>query len=188
MSSSCHGSNPTYVATGTEGVGSRNSDGEASRRSEPTQAGTVAIQQDLDDVDSTDGWIERGGQTSQPGRLRLVDSRRPRSSRRRSDRLDLDHDPLASSLGEDVDLAATDLEVPTEDAGAAPFQEACCDALTESAQLATGPIDPSCDHIVGAGSSSSMLTSRNVRTRTLFTNRAGRYMSQTQASTKVSSK
>ena len=37
-------------------------------------------------------------------------------------------------------------------------------------------------------SSSSMLTSLNVTTRTVFTNRAGRYMSHTQASRMVSSK
>ena len=37
-------------------------------------------------------------------------------------------------------------------------------------------------------SSSSMLTSLNVTTRTVFTNRSGRYMSHTQASRMVSSK
>jgi hypothetical protein len=66
-------------------------------------------------------------------------------------------------------------------------------------QLAGGPAragDPSADQVMRGLSGSSMsglsssstLTSLNVSTRTLRTNRAGRYMSQTQASESFSSK
>lgn len=96
-------------------------------------------------------------------------------------RLDLDHDAVAAQHHDKVDLATTGAHIALENASTPLLQEFGCYVLAETAALAAA-------QIAEVGSSSSMLTSRNVITLTLLTNLAGRYMSHTHASFNSSSK
>jgi hypothetical protein len=158
----------------------------ASRPPEPADTGSRAVEEDLDDVDATSRWVELGRQPTQPGGLGIVHCLGTTSTRGRGDGLHLDHDPLAADHREYVDLAACQLDVASENAHPPAVEECGGDVFPEGTD---GPASRRrVAQIVGVGSSSSMLTSRKVSTRTRLTNRAGRYMSQTQASTSVSSK
>ena len=90
-------------------------------------------------------------------------------------------DPLGVMTVPEVEFATGDSEVAFVNGGAAPEQEIGGDAFSEPAELPRG-------QRAEVGSSSSMLTSRNVITLTLLTNLAGRYMSHTHASFNSSSK
>ncbi len=95
--------------------------------------------------------------------------------------LDLDNGTLALMFHKQIDLATPDANIAVQQPDATILQETNRDGLTETAQLPRA-------QIAEVGSSSSMLTSRNVITFTLLTNRAGRYISHTHASFNSSSK
>ena len=95
--------------------------------------------------------------------------------------LDLDRDSLTVERNDKVEFPITDPSVPLQQPCATVLEELGSHMLTESADV-TGA------QIAEVGSSSSMLTSRNVITLTVLTNLAGRYMSHTHASFNSSSK
>lgn len=101
------------------------------------------------------------------------------------DRLHLHHSPGGPEANDQVDFAATNDNVASQDPTAVTRQKRSGEALTETAETAA-MLRRRQSRL--AGSSSSMLTSRNVITLTRFTKRAGRYMSHTQASSNSSSK
>ena len=103
------------------------------------------------------------------------------------DRLHLHGEGGVTVTGQDVDLPTADEEVALEDAGAAAGEEGAGDVLAEAGEAGTGETGQR-PQIGEVGSSSSMLTSRNVITLTFLTKRAGRNMSQTHASSNSNSK
>ena len=95
--------------------------------------------------------------------------------------LDLDRDPPRGDGHDEVELAAINSCVALQHLGAAGFQKQGGYLLAEPTTLIAA-------QITEVGSSSSMLTSRNVITLTLLTNLAGLYMSHTHASFNSNSK
>ena len=95
--------------------------------------------------------------------------------------LDLDYDSLIVDGRYQVDFPVPYPSVALQHCCAPVLQEAGGYVLAESTELVAA-------QMAEVGSSSSMLTSRNVITLTLFTNLAGRYMSHTHASFNSSSK
>ncbi len=91
------------------------------------------------------------------------------------DSLHLHHHPLSSVSDDEIDFSPTDPHVALFDRYFAPGEESL-------SKLFTGRPDAASCQIWVPGSSSSMLTSRKLRTRTFWRKRAGRYMSHTQAS------
>ena len=98
-----------------------------------------------------------------------------------SHRLDLNRGTGAIDGHHEVQFATADANVATFHDGAARFQEVSCDVFAELSEASRAQIWMD-------GSSSSMFTSRKLKTWTFLRKRAGRYMSQTQASLRVSSK
>ncbi len=96
---------------------------------------------------------------------------------------DLDDGADTVDHGDQIDLTAGDGDVAPDDLRTGPREHSSGDPLA-------GPTyeRPMGGSIGAPGSSSSMFTSRKVRTRTLVRNRAGRYMSHTHASSSSSSK
>ena len=99
-------------------------------------------------------------------------------------RLHLDGDPSAGHGDYQIELTPTYTDVAAEDLGTTLGEETSCDTFAEHTQALTMPVG----YMAEIGSSSSMLTSRNVMTFTLLTNRAGRNMSHTHASFNSNSK
>ncbi len=99
------------------------------------------------------------------------------------DRPHLHHRADTVEVDHEVDLAAGYGHVPAEDLTACPSKHPGGETLRRS-----GYPRPMGGSIGAPGSSSSMLTSRKVSTRTFVRNRAGRYMSHTHASSNSSSK
>ena len=104
-------------------------------------------------------------------------------SRLRDDTADLDHRPFTVDEGHEVDLSTLDRDIPGQNPSSGALQH------PGDEPLACPAYRPAMGGSIGApGSSSSMLTSRKVKTRTVVRNRAGRYMSHTHASSSSSSK
>jgi len=95
--------------------------------------------------------------------------------------LDFNRNPQFSECNYEIYLTAPDSHVSCDEMGSAAHEEPGSQRFTGGSQF---PPIQSCT----PGSSSSMFTSLNVSTRTLFRNRAGRYMSHTQASSSSTSK
>ena len=81
----------------------------------------------------------------------------------------------------EIDLTTANSDVPSNDRHAVSLEKGGGNGFPQ-------PSDIRFSQIWTPGSSSSMLMSLNVMTRTLCRNRAGRYMSQTHASSKSISK
>jgi hypothetical protein len=96
----------------------------------------------------------------------------------------LDRHPTPSVLDQYVDLPAIHLDVTGNDAKATPRQPPGRELLTGRAQFSAARAQS----FSSVFSSFSTLTSRNVRTWTCSRKRAGRNMSQTQASLITTSK
>lgn len=96
-------------------------------------------------------------------------------------RLDLHGDPPSVEDHHEIQLTVFDPQIVSFDHCAAGDEKAACNRFAE-------PADTSRTQICIDGSSSSMFTSRKLRTWTFFRKRAGRYMSHTHASLRVSSK
>ena len=88
---------------------------------------------------------------------------------------------LSCDGGNQIEFAAAHPEIARNDGGTAVLQKAGSDSFTKGSETAKR-------QRAELGSSSSILTSRNVMTLTLLTNRAGRYMSHTHASFNSNSK
>lgn len=99
--------------------------------------------------------------------------------------LHFDGDPLGSLDGKQIDLAATDAYVAFQNPQSTPFEKRSGKRFANASQ--PGQVGWLISSEL-AGSSSSMFTSRKVITLTCLTNRAGRYMSHTHASSSSSSK
>jgi hypothetical protein len=100
--------------------------------------------------------------------------------------LDLNGNPGPVDRHNEIELSSTNARVAGDEPGPSGDEKAGGDILTKGTKRLASRIGGA--QRAEEGSSSSILTSRNVITLTLLTNRAGRYMSHTHASFNSSSK